>query len=357
MCGIVYLSIDVAVSGLELGEARCIRVDREIEEHGHSLPHKLLTVSYSKAAEYCPTISAHSCSALQDSSQQQTGGAEATVSQISTSLWAVVSAEERQTAQELAQYVLTPAQRHLWGYDDLQTAHATQTTSSEHTENDSVAVGTKRDRSESLCEVSAKQARTENDAADVKVAEKARAPAGIYSEVKGTAAHLLPESHDAAVQILRKLNSGTVKAGVALSTLRYGSAEYHTLCGINSSNSSSQQKQDDSRSVVLVVAVDCEMCRSDLGEELTRVSVLDRDGAVLLDCLVRPAGTVLDYRTQYSGVTEDMLQDVTTTLQQVSRHSVSTSSLLLNYTSNLYVYVALSVSGTGAGGAAASAPS
>ena len=325
---IVYLLIDVAVSGLELGEARCIRVDREIEEHGHSLPHKLLTVSYSKAAEYCPTISAPSCSALQDSSQQQTGGAEATVSQISTSLWAVVSAEERQTAQELAQYVLTPAQRHLWGYDDLQTAHATQTTSSEHTENDSVAVGTKRDRSESLNEVSAKQARTENAAA-VEVAEKARAPAGIYSEIKGTAAHLLPESHDAAVQILRKLNSHTVKAGVALSTLRYGSVEYHTLCGINSSNSSSQQKQDDSRSVVLVAAVDCEMCRSDLGEELTRVSVLDRDGAVLLDCLVRPAGTVLDYRTQYSGVTADMLQDVTTTLQQVSRHSVGTSSLLL----------------------------
>ena len=308
---IVYLLIDVAVSGLELGEARCIRVDREIEEHGHSLPHKLLTVSYSKAAEYCPTISAPSCSALQDSSQQQTGGAEATVSQISTSLWAVVSAEERQTAQELAQYVLTPAQRHLWGYDDLQIAHATQTTSSEHTENDSVAVGTKRDRSESLSEVSAKQARTENDAAtDVKVAEQARIPAGIHSEIKGTAAHLLPESHDAAVQILRKLNSHTVKAGVALSTLRYGSAEYHTLCSINSSNSSSQQKQDDSRSVVLVAAVDCEMCRSDLGEELTRVSVLD-------------------YRTQYSGVTEDMLQDVTTTLQQVSRHSVGTSSLLL----------------------------
>jgi DNA polymerase III epsilon subunit-like protein len=64
------------------------------------------------------------------------------------------------------------------------------------------------------------------------------------------------------------------------------------------------------------------MCVTALGAELTRVSVLGHDGSLLLDTLVKPASPVLDYVTQYSGITEEMLRDVTVTIEQV-RYFVS----------------------------------
>eukprot|EP01032_Pedospumella_encystans_P015402 gene15402-17618_t len=70
-------------------------------------------------------------------------------------------------------------------------------------------------------------------------------------------------------------------------------------------------------SPVLVAAIDCEMCDTAQGSELTRISVLSFEGAVLLDTLVKPKNEITNYQTQYSGITEDMLRDVTMTLEQV----------------------------------------
>lgn len=64
-------------------------------------------------------------------------------------------------------------------------------------------------------------------------------------------------------------------------------------------------------------ALDCEMCLSLNGRVLTRVSLTDFDNNVLYDELVKPSEPIVDYLTQYSGITEEMLEGVETTLEEV----------------------------------------
>lgn len=66
-----------------------------------------------------------------------------------------------------------------------------------------------------------------------------------------------------------------------------------------------------------VVSIDCEMCLTSEGDALTRVSVVDEDGAVLLDELVMPSQPIIDYKTRYSGIDQSTLAGVTTTLKDV----------------------------------------
>ncbi|OCF37620.1 hypothetical protein I316_00747 [Kwoniella heveanensis BCC8398] len=67
-----------------------------------------------------------------------------------------------------------------------------------------------------------------------------------------------------------------------------------------------------------ILAMDCEMVVSEDGQELARVSVIDYEsGENVFDELVKPPKDVIDYRTQWSGITAERLTHATHTLASV----------------------------------------
>jgi len=68
-----------------------------------------------------------------------------------------------------------------------------------------------------------------------------------------------------------------------------------------------------------IYSVDCEMCLTEHGNELTRICVVDTSLAVVYHTLVKPRNAIRNYLTQYSGITPDMLEGVTTRLEDVQK--------------------------------------
>ncbi|XP_061728780.1 RNA exonuclease 1 homolog [Cydia pomonella] len=66
-----------------------------------------------------------------------------------------------------------------------------------------------------------------------------------------------------------------------------------------------------------VYSLDCEMCYTTHGLDLTRVTVINSACKVVYETLVKPLHPIIDYNTRYSGITEEHMAEVKTTLLEV----------------------------------------
>ncbi|KAK6330326.1 hypothetical protein TWF730_004819 [Orbilia blumenaviensis] len=86
-----------------------------------------------------------------------------------------------------------------------------------------------------------------------------------------------------------------------------------------------------------IYSLDCEMVKTSSGPTLARISLISWDGTVAYDSLVKPTSPILDYLTPFSGITESMLQDITTTLpdiQQKLKELVDGNTILIGQSLN-----------------------
>ncbi|KAG6927713.1 exonuclease NEF-sp [Chelydra serpentina] len=63
--------------------------------------------------------------------------------------------------------------------------------------------------------------------------------------------------------------------------------------------------------------LDCEMCLTEKGNEVTRVSLVDAEGRCIMDDLIKPETQILNYLTRYSGITRKILLPVKTKLPEI----------------------------------------
>ncbi|XP_040573775.1 RNA exonuclease 5 [Lepeophtheirus salmonis] len=84
--------------------------------------------------------------------------------------------------------------------------------------------------------------------------------------------------------------------------------------------------------------IDCEMCLTVSGKlELTSICIVDEKLNVLYHSLVKPSNHIINYLTQYSGITKELLKDVTTTLEDVQNKIIeilSPDSILVGHSLN-----------------------
>ncbi|XP_077331269.1 RNA exonuclease 1 homolog [Lithobates pipiens] len=66
-----------------------------------------------------------------------------------------------------------------------------------------------------------------------------------------------------------------------------------------------------------IFSVDCEMCYTTHGLELTRVTVVSHSLQVVYDTFVKPDNEIIDYNTSSSGITEESLKNITTSIRDV----------------------------------------
>ncbi|KAL8856008.1 MAG: hypothetical protein Q9178_007378 [Gyalolechia marmorata] len=69
-----------------------------------------------------------------------------------------------------------------------------------------------------------------------------------------------------------------------------------------------------------VLAMDCEMCTVEGGQAaLTRISLVDWDGEVVMDEFVKPDKPIIDYLTRFSGITPEKMDTTTTSLANIQK--------------------------------------
>ena len=66
-----------------------------------------------------------------------------------------------------------------------------------------------------------------------------------------------------------------------------------------------------------ICGIDCEMVTTAVGQELGRVSIVSPIHGIVYDTFVKPGIPIVNYNTEFSGITKEKLEGVTTTLKDV----------------------------------------
>jgi len=86
-----------------------------------------------------------------------------------------------------------------------------------------------------------------------------------------------------------------------------------------------------------LLAIDCEMCMTSAGNELTYVCVVDENLDVLYKSYVKPHNTITNYLTEFSGISRWDLEGVTTRIEDVQdalRHIIPDDCILVGHSLN-----------------------
>lgn len=93
-------------------------------------------------------------------------------------------------------------------------------------------------------------------------------------------------------------------------------------------------KPDITPKTLRVVAIDCEMCFTKNGLEVSKVTVVDICGNIVYQKLIKPINNIIDYNTRFSGIRKEDMQDVTDNLR-VAQHEllqfISTDTIIIGH--------------------------
>ncbi|CAB3382114.1 Hypothetical predicted protein [Cloeon dipterum] len=59
----------------------------------------------------------------------------------------------------------------------------------------------------------------------------------------------------------------------------------------------------------VVYALECELCATVNGYECCRVTLVDEEDKVVYESLVKPEGFIIDYKTEFSGITKEIMEN------------------------------------------------
>lgn len=119
------------------------------------------------------------------------------------------------------------------------------------------------------------------------------------------------QSHEYLTTTAPNLSRAAV-TGTAMSTVEDGEEEEEVEAVSDPAGSA-----PDASAALEVCAIDCEMCVTAAGLELTRISMVCPMRGIVLDTFVKPARPITNYNTEFSGITEATLLNVTTSLKDV----------------------------------------
>lgn len=86
-----------------------------------------------------------------------------------------------------------------------------------------------------------------------------------------------------------------------------------------------------------IYALDCEMCHTTYGLELSRITVINHKYEVVYERLVKPRNPIMDYNSKFSGINEGDLDEVTTRIDDVQAdllNMFSSKTILVGHSLN-----------------------